>query len=81
LELKFTNRTSADPEKHPDGLTWKHTAKDIERLGKEIIDESNLAIKKIVNWRGPRTFKNTIEPLNKYESVFNKKSTPIGFYT
>lgn len=67
--------------RHPDGLMWDHSAKEIKSLGKEIISESNAAIAKLINFKGPRTFKNTIEPLNKFESVFNKKSTPIGFYT
>jgi len=70
-----------DTTKYPDGLRWNHTADEIKLLTKEIIDESNAAINKMINFKGKRTFKNTIEQLNKFETSFNTKAIPIQFYT
>ena len=53
-----------DTALYPDGLRWDHTAKEIKLLGEEIITESKSAIKKLIAVKGPRTFKNTVEPLN-----------------
>jgi len=53
-----------DTALYPDGLRWDHTAEQIKLLGEEIIDESKAAIKKLIDHKGPRTFKNTVEPLN-----------------
>ena len=50
-------------------------------MSKEIITESKAAIEKLIAVKGPRTFKNTIVPLNQFETVFNSKATPIQFYT
>ena len=70
-----------DTALYPDGLRWDHTAKQIKDLSKEIITESKAAIEKLISVKGPRTFKNTVVPLNQFESIFNTKATPIQFYT
>ena len=61
----------ADSEKYPDGLHWDHSAQDIKNLATDIKKEANFAIKKIINIKGPRTYKNTIEPLSKFESILS----------
>jgi Zn-dependent oligopeptidase len=81
LSLSFTDRMMNDTEKYPDGLRWNHTPSEIKELGTEIITEFNAGLTKLINVKGPRTFKNTIEPFNKFESALNTKSTPIQFYT
>jgi len=64
LSLSFKDRLMNDTALYPDGLRWDHTAEQIKLLGEEIIDESKAAIKKLIDHKGPRTFKNTVEPLN-----------------
>ena len=64
----------------PNSLRWDHSAEEIVSLTDELIKDQTAIIESVINLEGARSFKNTIEPIAKFEYDCGKIGNNMQFY-